>query len=93
MVAVAASTTQINLTWTGVSGATSYQLERSPNGNDSWTKIADPAGSATNYSDAGLTPNTRYYYRLRAVISGNNGPYSNVTNATTPMCRRLLQHG
>ncbi|QKZ13136.1 fibronectin type III domain-containing protein [Spirosoma sp. KUDC1026] len=84
LVATAASTTQINLTWTGVTGANSYQLERSPNGNDNWSKITDPAGSATSYSDPNLTPNTRYYYRIRAVISGTAGPYSNVTNALTP---------
>ncbi|MVM30693.1 hypothetical protein GO755_11680 [Spirosoma sp. HMF4905] len=84
LVATAASTTQINLTWTGLSGATTYQLERSLNGNDGWTKIADPAGNATSYNDAGLTPNTRYYYRLLAVVGGNSGPYSNVANAITP---------
>ncbi|GAB4008496.1 hypothetical protein GCM10028808_14760 [Spirosoma migulaei] len=84
LAATATSTTQINLTWTGVAGAASYQLERSPNGNDSWTKVADPAGNATSYSDGSLTPNTRYYYRLRAVIGGNTGPYSNVADALTP---------
>ncbi|GAB3762217.1 fibronectin type III domain-containing protein [Spirosoma pomorum] len=84
LVANATSTTQINLTWTGVAGAASYQLERSPNGNDTWTKIADPAGSSSSYTDPNLTPNTRYYYRIRAVVSGTAGPYSNVTNALTP---------
>ena len=84
LVAVAASTTQINLTWNGVSGATSYQLERSPNGNDPWTKLADPAGNTTSYEDKNLTPNTRYYYRIRAVINGNAGDYSNRADATTP---------
>jgi titin len=84
LVATAASTTQINLTWTGVAGATAYRLERSPNGSDGWNKIADPAGSATSYSDQTLTPNTRYYYRIQAVINGTAGPYSNITNATTP---------
>ncbi|QIP12716.1 fibronectin type III domain-containing protein [Spirosoma aureum] len=84
LAATVASTTQINLTWTGVSGTTTYQLERSPNGNDNWAKIADPVGNATSYTDTGLTPNTSYYYRLRAVIGGNTGPYSNVANASTP---------
>ena len=84
LVASAASATQINLSWAGVSGATAYQLERSPNGNDTWTKIADPISNATSYSDAGLTPNTRYYYRLRAVIGSTTGPYSNTADATTP---------
>ncbi|GAB3801987.1 hypothetical protein GCM10028819_30370 [Spirosoma humi] len=84
LVATATSTTQINLTWVGVSGATSYQLERSPNGNDGWNKVADPAGTAVSYDDPGLTPNTRYYYRIRAVVNGTPGPFSNVANASTP---------
>jgi titin len=85
LAAVAASTTQINLSWLGVSGASGYQLERSPNGNDNWTKIADPAGNATTYSDPNLTPNTRYYYRLRALnAAGAPGGYSNTADATTP---------
>ncbi|GAB3780130.1 hypothetical protein GCM10028818_31750 [Spirosoma horti] len=84
LVATATSTTQINLIWAGVSGATSYQLERSPNGNDGWNKVADPAGNAVSYDDPGLTPNTRYYYRVRAVVNGTPGPFSNVANAITP---------
>ncbi len=85
LAAVAASTTQINLSWSGVSGASGYQLERSPNGNDNWTKIADPAGNATTYSDLNLTPNTRYFYRLRALnAAGAPGGYANTADATTP---------
>ncbi|GAB3712347.1 hypothetical protein GCM10027592_50730 [Spirosoma flavus] len=87
LVATAASTSQINLSWTGVANITGYQLERSPNGNDNWTKIADLAGNTTSYEDKNLSPNTRYYYRIRAIISGTaviSGPYSNVANAQTP---------
>lgn len=84
LAAVAVSTTQINLTWNAVSGASSYQLERSPNGTDNWNKIADPAGNATSYEDKNLSQNTRYFYRIRAVINGTAGGYSNVANAITP---------
>lgn len=85
LVAAAASTTQINLSWSGVSGASGYQLERSPNGSDGWAKIADLAGNATTYSDPNLTPNTRFYYRIRALnAAGAPGGYSNTADATTP---------
>ncbi|PRY44060.1 putative secreted protein (Por secretion system target) [Spirosoma oryzae] len=85
LVATAASTTQINLSWSGVSGASGYQLERSPNGTDGWTKIADLAGTATTYSDPNLTPNVRYFYRIRALnAAGAPGGYSNTADATTP---------
>ncbi|MBD2700809.1 fibronectin type III domain-containing protein [Spirosoma sp. BT702] len=83
LVAAAASTTQINLSWTGVANITGYQLERSTDGNN-WAKIADPANNATSYEDKNLAPNSRYYYRLRAVNGGGPGPYSNVADATTP---------
>ena len=84
LVAVAISTTQINLTWNSVSGATTYQLERSPNGNDNWTKIADLPANATSYANTGLTPNTRYFYRVRAVNAVGQSAYSNVADETTP---------
>ncbi|MFD2572021.1 fibronectin type III domain-containing protein [Spirosoma soli] len=85
LVAKALSTTQINLTWQAVAGASGYQLERSPNGNDNWQKIADPAANATSYTDESRTPNTRYYYRIRALnAAGVPGDYSNVASDTTP---------
>ncbi|GAB3249340.1 hypothetical protein GCM10027347_06370 [Larkinella harenae] len=84
LAATATSTTQVSLSWVGVAGASSYQLERSLNGNDGWEKVADPAGNATTHTDGNLTPNTRYYYRIRAVVNGNTGPFSNVADAQTP---------
>lgn len=63
------SSTEIQLTWTDASNTeTGFNLERSPNGSDSWNPVAaDPyplnAGSES-YSDTGLTENTTYYYRL-----------------------------
>ncbi|WP_185731377.1 fibronectin type III domain-containing protein [Larkinella rosea] len=84
LTATATSTTQISLSWAGVAGATRYELERSPNGTDNWQKVAEPAGNATTHTDPNLTPNTRYYYRIRAVVSGTTGPPSNVANALTP---------
>ncbi|MVM39318.1 hypothetical protein GO730_20040 [Spirosoma sp. HMF3257] len=84
LVATAASTTQINLTWTSVATATNILIEQSPNGTDSWTQIASVAGDATTYGNAGLTQNTRYYYRIRATNASGPGPYSNVATAITP---------
>jgi len=74
------SPSQINLSWTGSPGATSYKVERSPDG----TTFAQIATSAsTSYSDTGLIPSTIYYYRVIASNSlGDSGP-SNVASATT----------
>lgn len=84
LVATAASTTQINLTWNAVANATNILIERSPNGTDSWNQVGSVLGTATSYNDPNLTQNTHYYYRIRATNSSGNGQYSNVADATTP---------
>lgn len=74
--AVAISTSQINLTWTPVSGATGYILYR---GN---TAIATLLGSATSFQDTGLMADTFYNYRLVAT-NGNRLSDPAQTNART----------
>jgi hypothetical protein len=59
LTAVAVSQTQINVSWTAVPGATSYELERDG------SVIASQAG--TTYSDTGLGVGTAHTYRVRAV--------------------------
>lgn len=72
--ATASSSSAINLSWNAVTNATSYILERRPDGG-SYSQIASPIG--TSYSDSGLNPNTNYTYRLRAVNA--SGQSSTVT--------------
>lgn len=81
LTATVASSTQINLAWTAVAGATGYVLERSGNGSTGWTQIATP--SATSFQDTGLTASTIYYYRLRATNSENTSGNSSTVSATT----------
>lgn len=84
LTATAVSATQINLTWTNTATtATGYEVDQSPDGTGNWTKIGDAPASATTYQNTGLTPNTRYFYRVRAVNQGG-GANSNVANAITP---------
>lgn len=59
LTATAVSSTQINVSWSAVSGATGYDLER--NGSQILTNH-----STTSYSNTGLTPSTTYTYRVRA---------------------------
>lgn len=82
--AVAASSTQIKLTWTDVSGETGYKVERSLDGT-SWVEVAAAAMDAVTYTDTGLTPGTKYWYRLRAVNQGGESPYSPVVSASTKL--------
>jgi fibronectin type 3 domain-containing protein len=75
------STTEIDLSWDVTPTATSYQVERSPDGATGWTQIGAPSGAG--FQDQPLTPGTRYYYRVSAVSSNGNGLYSAIANNYT----------
>jgi chitodextrinase len=86
LVASAASSAQINLTWTGSTdnvGVTAYRIERCQGvGCTTWGEIATPGPTA--YSDTGLTAGTSYSYRVRAGdAAGNLSGYSNVATTFT----------
>jgi hypothetical protein len=81
--ASASSPSQIDLSWTGSSQATGYQVQRSPDGSTGWTQIGAP--STTSYSDLGLAQSTVYYYQVLATNSiGPSGP-SSVASARTQL--------
>ncbi|HVJ49400.1 Ig-like domain-containing protein [Desulfitobacterium sp.] len=76
------SSTQTNLNWIPMSGATSYNIYRSNSIAGSYTLIG--TSTTANYSDIGLSANTRYYYEVSAVNANGEGAYSgNVVWATT----------
>ena len=82
LVASALDATDIGLSWTGSSGATTYKIQRSADGSTGWAQVGASAG--TTFTDVGLTPSTTYFYRVVASNgSGDSGP-SNVVSATTP---------
>jgi fibronectin type 3 domain-containing protein len=84
--ASAVSTSEVDLSWgasTDSLGVTGYRVERCQGAAcTSFTQIATPTG--TTYADTGLTANTSYSYRVRAIDSaGNLGAYSNIVTAST----------
>jgi len=85
LTATAASSSQINLSWTDNStDETGFRLERSTNATSGWTEIDNAiSANTTAYPNGGLTAGTTYYYRLRAYNSAGNSSYSNTANATT----------
>jgi chitodextrinase len=85
--AAAASSTQVNLSWTAATdagGIAGYRVERCAGA--SCTDFAEVgAPGATTFNDTGLTASTTYRYRVRAAdLSSNLGAYSAIATATTP---------
>ena len=74
------SDTQVNLTWTASSGATSYHVKRSTTNGGTYTQIAAP--TATNYTDTGLNDGTTYYYVVSALNSAGESGNSTQVSAT-----------
>ncbi|MGE5397054.1 MAG: stalk domain-containing protein, partial [Chitinophagales bacterium] len=73
----ALSGTEINLTWLDNSPtATGFKLERKVEGG-TFSEIANSAAHITAYKDTGLTPLTKYIYRISAYNSAGNSGYSN----------------
>lgn len=82
-VANPSSSTTASLSWTaplsdGGTAITGYQVERSVN-QTVWSNIGNPTGLTLNAT--GLTPDTTYYFRIRA-DNGSLGPWSDVVSAT-----------
>jgi PKD repeat protein len=81
--ASAVSTDRIDLVWTDNSDSEDgFDLERSPDGSN-WSTIASTLANSVDYVDSGLASATRYYYRVRALESGQYSGYSNVANTIT----------
>ncbi len=84
LTASAASSSQINLSWTDTSSNESgFKIERS-SATSGWVHIWTLGVNATTYANTGLAASTAYSFRVRAynTTSGDSG-YSNTATATT----------
>jgi len=79
--ASAVDATQIGLSWTASGGATSYKIQRSPDGSTGWAQVG--TSTTTTFTDTGLTAATTYYYRVVASNSIGDSAPSNVASAKT----------
>ena len=77
---IAATSSQVDLTWSASAGAASYQIERKAAGGG-FTLLQSVTG--TTYSDTAVGANLAYVYRVRAVAGSSFSPYSNMDLATT----------
>ena len=86
--ATTVSSTQIRLDWNPIADIDYYHIERSINSVD-WTEIDVVGFMATFIQDSGLSPNTRYYYRIRhrrgSIYSAYSDIVSDITLITTPV--------
>ena len=69
--AVIAGSGQAALGWTGLAGATRYNIKRATTKGGPYATVAVTTG--TNYADSGFTIGTIYYYAVSAVIGGVEG--------------------
>ena len=84
LAAVAASSSQINVTWLAAPGATGTRLERCTGAG--CTNFVQVAQLTTNtFASSGLTASTLYRFRVRAYNAGGSSAYSAVVDTpTTP---------
>jgi hypothetical protein len=82
--ASAASSSQINLSWTdNSSGESGFKIERKTGSGGTYSQITTVSANVTTYSNIGLSEATTYYFRVRAYNAAGNSNYSNEANATT----------
>ncbi len=85
LVAVAISSSQINLSWTDQAiDEQGFYLERSTNGVD-FAQFAAVGANVTIRADTGLAPLRTYHYRARAHNAAGVSAYSEMAQATTPV--------
>ena len=81
IVAEATSSSSVKVSWNVVTGASGYEVFRSPKIGDMFTSIGTT--SLTKLVDGGRTPDTTYLYEVRALAGVNPGTLSAMDIATT----------
>lgn len=82
LTASAITQTSATVSWTAVSGATSYDVDYKTNASSTWINAAT-ATSATSVNLSALTAGTLYDYRVRATCPAGAGNYVQAQFTTT----------
>ncbi|HWQ41107.1 MAG TPA: protease pro-enzyme activation domain-containing protein [Desulfosporosinus sp.] len=75
------SATELDLTWSTVSGATSYKVYQSTSVTGNYILVG--TSTTASYSDTNLSESTTYYYKVSAVNSNGEGPQSSAIKGIT----------
>jgi len=76
-----ASGANIQLSWNGVSGATSYTIKRATSPGGTFTPVVSGI-TTTSYTDAPTADGTTYYYEVTGVNSTGEGTASSAASTT-----------
>ena len=72
----------INVSWSGITGASGYQVYRAASSTGTYVLTATTAG--VSYNNIGLTTNSTYYYKVRAYnIAGSSKVYSSFSSVVS----------
>ncbi|MCU7878040.1 MAG: DNRLRE domain-containing protein [Candidatus Thiodiazotropha sp. (ex Lucinoma borealis)] len=73
----------IDIAWIdNADNETGFEIQRAI-GSGAWSNVAILAADVVSYSDCGLTPSTRYDYRVAAINSAGLSGWSGIAYATT----------
>jgi fibronectin type 3 domain-containing protein len=88
------SSSQIRVSWSEITQADLYEIYRGTRSDASDRRKISSSTSNTPYLDIGLTPNTTYYYWIRACNTKDNScsAFSSATSATTELVTGVPQN-
>lgn len=75
--------TTVNMSWSSVDGAVAYHLQVATDPAFVMLAFADSQIAGTSRAVGPLQPMTKYYWRVRARLTGQDGPYSSAATFTT----------
>ncbi|MCM1363996.1 MAG: fibronectin type III domain-containing protein [Faecalibacterium sp.] len=84
------SPTSIKLTWSKVTNATGYYVERYDSSSKKWVSVKKDI-KATNYTISKLTPNTTYKYRVKAYVVISKKTYTGAESSAVSVKPALGQ--
>jgi len=78
------TTTSVVLEWSDqATNEDNYEVERKAGAQGTYARVAVLSANTSSYTDSGLSPDTTYFYRVRAVNVYGASAYSNEVQATT----------